>query len=183
MILRSYKIQAFILKRRNYGEADKIITVFSKEHGKLILMAKGIRRIHSRRAGVLELFNEVSLMVVKAKGMDIAAEASIINSYLNFSKDYLKTQVAYQLIELIEKLTPENQPNEELYELIGKAFEYIKSTDIDKQKLDKVLIRFETRILEILGFGVPSNPTLESLTEHIESILEKKLVAKKHLEV
>ncbi len=180
---KTYRLHAFILKRKNYGEADKIITVFSRELGKAILIAKGIRKINSRRAGALELLNKVSMIVYKTKGMDSIAEVELVTNNFSLSQDYLKTHVAYQLIELIDKLSVEHQANEEIFELMEKAFTFLATTKLTKEKADKILARFQIRILEYLGFGVPTSDTYEVLKEYIENIIEKKLVAGQHLEL
>lgn len=180
---RSHKITVFIIKRINYGEADKIITVFSKEQGKQVFIAKGIRKIKSRRAGALELFNHIKMMYHQGNGMGIITETELIDSYQNFSSNYFKTNIAYQIVELIDKLTKDEQDQEDLYELLNKAFKFLKETDVDKEKYDKILLRFKSRILEILGFGVPKDQSIESLTQHIEEIIEKELVAGKSFAV
>ena len=56
----SYKTEAIVLKRTNFGEADRLVTVFSQPRGKLVLLAKGIRRLTSRKKGHLELFNRAT---------------------------------------------------------------------------------------------------------------------------
>ena len=56
-MIRTYKVNAIVLARRNIGEADKLITLFTKEYGKKKVLAKGIRRVSSRRAPYLEQFS------------------------------------------------------------------------------------------------------------------------------
>jgi len=146
-------------------------------------MAKGIRKITSKRACALELFSQVTMMVVPTKGMDIITEVRLDNHHLCFSTDYLKTSIAYQLIELVDKLSAENESNEDLYALLTKALAFIKATPISKEKMDAIAIRFKTRILELLGFGLPKYQSLEELTSYIEEIIEKKLVSRRHFEV
>jgi DNA repair protein RecO (recombination protein O) len=181
---RTYTLNAFILKRKNYHEADKIITVFSQEKGRVTLIAKGIRKISSRRAGTLELFNNAILQIAKSRGdIDIITEVSLNTSYSSFSQDFEKTNIAYQLTELVDKFTFENQENLELFELLQKAFDFIKKTQIDKNKVNAISTRFKIRILELLGFGLPQNLDPASLTEYIENLLEKRLVADGHFEI
>jgi DNA repair protein RecO (recombination protein O) len=180
---RYNKLHAFIIKRRNWGEADKIVTVFSWEKGKVTLLAKGVRKITSRRASSLELFNKVTLLAVATKGMDLITELQLETHHPSFSQDYVKANTAYQLVELVDKLTAENEPHEQLYELLSKALEFIEMTEITKEKMDAVAVRFKVRILELLGFGLPKIQNLEELTAFIEEITEKKLVSRRHFEI
>jgi DNA repair protein RecO (recombination protein O) len=176
------KLKAFVIKRRNWGETDKIVTLFTREKGKSTLIAKGIRKITSRRASALELFNEVTLLTTNSYNMDIITEVQLDSSFCYLSQCYFKTSTAYQVIELVDKLTAENEPHEELYVLLSKALNYIGKTEISKDKMDAVSIRFKIRILELLGFGLPRYRSMEDLTSFIEEITEKKLVSRAHFE-
>jgi len=62
---RSYKAEGIILKRINFSEADKILTIFTKRHGKVRAIAKGVRRLTSRKAGSVELFNQAGLFLLE----------------------------------------------------------------------------------------------------------------------
>ena len=181
---RSYVLQVFIIKRKNFGEADKFITVFSREYGKVTLKAKGIRKISSRRAGDLELFNQATLLVVKGRGdMDVITEVQLTRNYTHFCNDYYKTHIAYQLVELVDKLTGQHEKHEDLYKLLDLAFTYLSQATIDHKTFQNVVMRFKIRILDILGFGVPSTNNHTILTEHIEAIMERKLLAGKSFDI
>ena len=77
-MIRSYKATAIILKRTNFSEADRLITIFTKKHGKLTLIAKGIRKLTSRKKGHLELFTLAQLQIAKTKSIDIITEAATV---------------------------------------------------------------------------------------------------------
>ncbi|NMC36051.1 DNA repair protein RecO [Candidatus Beckwithbacteria bacterium] len=174
---RTYRLQGFVIRRRNFAEADRLITFFSREKGKITLKAKGIRKLQSRRSGLLELFNEVSILVAKGRAGDIVTEVFLDQNYQNFATDYQKTKLGYQLIELINKLAPEEEVNEEIYELLKLAFEYLQSRELALERCDTVLLRFNLRLLELLGFGTPPIKTLTETTAFIENVLERKLMS------
>jgi DNA repair protein RecO (recombination protein O) len=77
---RVYVAEGIVLKRRNVGEADRILTVFTKKYGKIRVIAKGVRRITSRRAGHIEVFTRVILTLHSYKNMDIVTEAQAITA-------------------------------------------------------------------------------------------------------
>jgi len=79
--MRSYKTEGIVLKRINYGEADRILTIYTKRHGKIRAIAKGVRKLTSRKAGSLELFNNVVLFLVKGKNLDIITEAQTVDLF------------------------------------------------------------------------------------------------------
>ena len=114
--MRGFKTEGVILKRKNFGEADRILTVFTQSRGKISIVAKGVRRITSRRAGNVELLNRVSLFLYQGKGMSILTEAEGLENFEKLKSDLSLSTVAFHIIELVDKLTAENQENRILYE-------------------------------------------------------------------
>ena len=86
--MKKYRIEGVIIKRRNFKEADKILTVFTKKYGKVSVLAKGVRKITSRRGPSVELFNHASLLLHKASFLDIVTEASVYNTFEHVKKDF-----------------------------------------------------------------------------------------------
>lgn len=171
-MLRSFKAEGIVLKRINFSETDRIVTFFTKRDGKIAVIAKGVRRITSKRAGNIELFNNVIFFVHKTKKLGILTEVDLIDSYKDFKNDFKKVACAYYFVELLDKLTPENQENAQVYELLRDYLKSLATADIEKLTLS-----FENNLLKILGFGVPEdikrNPAM--MTDYIESITERKI--------
>lgn len=169
---RTYKTEGIILKRINYGEADRILTIYTKHYGKIRALAKGVRRITSRRGGNVELFNQVTLFLHQGKNLDLLNEAQVVNSFKAWRRDLKKVAVAYYFAELVDKLTPEEQPNQAVFQLLSRYLGKI-GTAI----LPELTRSFEEALLRELGFGVPEElrRSSSSLRDYIESITEKKL--------
>lgn len=124
--MRSYTIEGIIIKRSNLGEADKLITLFTRDHGKMTVIARGIRKLTSKRAGSLELFNLVKVGVVPGRGrMDTMTEVQQIKSYSNWRKHMGRVNIAYQLVETVDKLTPENEPHPQIFSILCSGLEQI----------------------------------------------------------
>ncbi|MCJ7804281.1 DNA repair protein RecO [Patescibacteria group bacterium] len=175
---KTYKTEGIILKRINYGEADRILTIFTKHYGKIRVMAKGVRKLSSRKAGSLELFNQSILFLVRGKNLDLITEAEVVNLFKNWRKDLNKIAFAYYFCELVDKLTPDNQPHPLVFELLRQAF--LKLGVLPGSRLVR---EFEEKLLNELGFGVPEvlQKTQGSLKSYIESIIEKHLNSPKIL--
>lgn len=169
---RTYKTEGIILKRTNFGEADRILTIYTKHYGKIRALAKGVRRITSRRGGNVELFNQVTLFLHQGKNLDLLNEAQVVNSFKAWRRDLKKVAVAYYFAELVDKLTPEEQPNQAVFQLLSRYLGKI-GTAI----LPELTRSFEEALLRELGFGVPEElrRSSSSLRDYIESITEKKL--------
>lgn len=146
--MRGFKTEGIILKRRNFGEADRILTVFTPSKGKMSVLAKGVRRIKSRRAGNVELLNRAVMYLHQSKGMPILTEAQTLASFQKIKEDLTLSTYAYHLIELVDKLTAENQENRILYEHLVEVLKRLE------RKPRQILIRaFEAKILSNLGFA------------------------------
>ncbi len=170
--MRTYKTEGIILKRINYGEADRILTIYSKHYGKIRAIAKGVRKLTSRKAGSLEVFNDTILFLVKGKNLDIVSEAQLVNLFKSWRKNLVRVGVAYYFCELIDKLTPDEQPNQAVFELLKNSL-----SKIDKSQLSELVRSFEESLLQELGFGVPEEirKNTGSLKPYIETIIEKKI--------
>ncbi|MDP3973644.1 MAG: DNA repair protein RecO [Candidatus Daviesbacteria bacterium] len=151
--MRGFRVEGIILKRRNFGEADRILTVFTLQRGKISVLAKGVRRITSRRAGSVELLNRSILYLHVGKGMPILTEAQSLDTYSKLKNDLTLSTYSFHIIELVDKLTAENQENRILYEHLVEVFKRLERNP------RQILIRaFEAKILANLGFISFKNP-------------------------
>lgn len=177
--MNSYRTEGVILKRSNVGEADKILTIFSKHYGKISVIAKGVRRTTSKKGGNLELFNQVKILVAKGKNLDIVTEAEVINSFKNWRKDLKKVAVAYRLCELVDRLTAEKVESEEVYEILVNYLSNLPT--ITNHQL--LITNFELSLLQSLGFWPKGRPIGNTnLDVFIENLINSRLRAKKFLE-
>lgn len=145
--MRAFKTEGIVLKRRNFGEADRILTIFTLTGGKISVLAKGVRRITSRRAGNVELLNRVSIFLHQTKGMPILTEATSLETYSKLKEDLTLSTYTFHIIELVDKLTAENQESRILYEHLVQVLKRLET------KPRQILIRtFEVKILSVLGF-------------------------------
>src|SRR3990167_5881303 len=169
--MRGFKTEGVILKRKNFGEADRILTVFTQSRGKISIVAKGVRRITSRRAGNVELLNRVSLFLYQGKGMPILTEAEGLE---NLKSDLTLSTVAFHIIELVDKLTAENQENRILYEHLVNCLKRLERNQ------RQIFIRaFEAKILTNLGFADFKDPLIVKLVNSNWDEIEKIEIDKK----
>lgn len=145
--MRGFKTEGIILKRRDFGEADRILTVFTIHKGKVSVLARGVRRINSRRAGNVELLNRVQIFLIPGKNFLILTEAESIDTYQKLKEDLTLSTYAYHIIELVDKLTAENQENPTVYNHLQEVLNRLSKNP------RQILIRaFETKLLSLMGF-------------------------------
>lgn len=176
--MRSFKTEGIVIKRRNFAEADRIITIFSKNYGKIQIRATGVRKINSRRSSHIELLNYCEFNLYKAKSIPLLTEVENIENYSAIKEDLTKTGFAYHICELIDGLCAENQENEEVFNLLHKTLTQLSQ----KSNLALVIHEFEVDLLTSLGFYKHSGMNKDLNTvEFIEQILERKLKTKRLL--
>ena len=176
---RSYGSEGIIIGRKNYGEADRLLTIFTKYHGKVRVVAKGIRRTTSRKRGSAELFNYVKMFLARGRGLDILTEIEIKKDYSNFRKDLLRVGVAYHLAEIVDRLTVEGQEHKEVFTLLEDA--YSNLANLDYWALHPYIQSFKVRVLEELGFLERNREIPRNLDVYIEDLINGNLRTKKFL--
>lgn len=144
---RLYRTDALILRRSDFGEADRLLTVFTPERGKLRLLAKGVRKTTSRKAGHVELFMLTDMLVAQGRTWDIISQAEIVEPYRDLREDLDKTSNAYYLAELVDRFTEEHDPNQPLFELLAVTLAHLSSND-----LFLALRYFELHLLGLTGY-------------------------------
>src|SRR5437773_1848962 len=109
--------EGLILKRKDFGEADRVLTVLTQRYGKISVIAKGVRKITSRRAGNIEVLNLVKLHLFKAKNYNLS-EAESIETFQKLKGNLTLSTTSFHIIELVDRLVPEEQKNERLFDLV-----------------------------------------------------------------
>jgi DNA repair protein RecO (recombination protein O) len=145
---RLYRTEAIVLRRRDQGEADRVLTVFTPDMGKQQLLAKGVRKITSRKAGHVELFTHSQFLVAKARTWGIVTQAETIHAFRPLREDLLRTSYAYYAAELVDRFTQEGDENRRLFELLLAALGWLgEARDL------RLLARFfELRLLALVGY-------------------------------
>jgi DNA repair protein RecO len=139
--------QGIVLSRTNYGEADRIITMLTPEHGKIRLMAKGVRKIKSKLAGGIELFSVSQITYLPGKrDIHTLISSRLQKHYGQIVHDINRTMLGYELLKRIDRAT-EDAPEPEYFQLL----------QITLQTLDKNLslplleLWFDARLLTLSG--------------------------------
>ena len=137
-----------ILSRTDFGEADRIITVLTPDHGKLSMMARGVRKHKSKLAGGIELFSTSNITYMAGKGdLGTLVSSRLLKYYSNIVKDINRVQLGYELIKMLHKAT-EDSPEPEYYELLEHAYGALDDKDIS---LDLIRTWFQAQLLRMAG--------------------------------
>jgi DNA repair protein RecO (recombination protein O) len=146
---RSFRVEAVVLRHADWGEADRILTLYSRERGKVRAIAKGARKIRSRKAGHLEPFTHVTLQLAKGHDLLIVTQADTLDAYLPLGENLVKTGLASYVVELLDRFTYEDES--ENYAIFRLLTETLGRIAVEPDSW--LAIRFyEVHLLDLLGF-------------------------------
>ena len=122
---RRYVTDAIVLARFDLGEADRVLTLITPEHGKLKAIAKGVRRPSSRLGGSLEPFAELNIALARGRTFDVVTEVRVGRAWLRLRDRLESAATAWYLAELADRSLEERHAAEPLYALIHRAYELL----------------------------------------------------------
>ena len=176
---KTFSTEGIVLKRINYADADRIVTIYTKNNGKVTAIAKGARKTSSRKKGGLEPGTHSVFHFAKSKGMPIVTQTSIINGFSHTQADLTSITQTFQILEIIDLLTVDGEPNQEVYNALLDSLGIMESNGTRKQQL----IHNIKIILEALGFGPPQNFNELDIKHYIEDLADRKLKSKNFLTI
>jgi len=147
-LVATYKTRAIVLGRHNLGEADRIVAIFTLEHGKLRVVAKGVRKALSRQAGHIEPFSEVELMLAEGRNLDIITSARLAWYPGELTADYAQLQLAFTFVRMVERLTDDNHAAANVYKLLSYGLHWLN----DHGASPTLELFFKLRLLGDLGY-------------------------------
>jgi DNA repair protein RecO (recombination protein O) len=145
---RSIRVEAIVLRHIDWGEADRLLVIFSLELGKLRVIAKGVRKPRSRKSGHLEPFTRSSLQLARGRDLMIVTQAETIAYYASLREDLLLPTYASYVVELLDRFTYEEGENRDLYRLLTDTLASLAQAE----NLDRVIRYYELRLLDLVGF-------------------------------
>lgn len=148
------RCRAVVLRVRNWKEADKLVTLLTREAGKVTAVARGTKKVNSRFSAVVEPLTLGHFLLHRGKTFETLIQGEIINSYDSLRRDLLRMAYAQYFCELCDAALPEKEPSAELFDLLLTAFEALE----DDETPVRVARCFEVSLLDTLGF----RPSLES---------------------
>ncbi len=145
---RSFRVEAVVLRHSDWGEADRLLWLFTRQQGKLRALAKGVRKLHSRKAGHLEPFTRSNLQLARGRDLPIITQAETIEAFIPLREDLQLWGYASHIVELIDRFTYEEGENSSLYRLLVETLGRLAS----EPDPGLVVHYYEIRLLDLLGF-------------------------------
>lgn len=135
------KTEGIILKKAGLNEKDRLLTVYTKELGKVLVSAKGVRRLESKLRYSIESISCVQLILVEGKNFLILKDAILKNQFLKIKKDLKKIKIAKEITDLIDEAIAGEEKDENIWKLILNIFKDLNTGKIDLKEFQKNLIK------------------------------------------
>lgn len=170
MLSKSYIDEGVVLARRNYSEADRIISLFCKKNGRLSFLAKGVRKPSSKKRGHIEIFSYIKFQAIRTKGIDMITEVETLENFNKIRVSLKRASLAYYFMEVVGRSTREAEEHRDLFDLIKNNLLQLEK----ENKLKKLKSDFIYSLLVTLGFW-PKGKVLNNPDEKLEEIIERRI--------
>lgn len=145
---RSYTTEAIVLDKRSYGEADRILIVFTPHYGRLDVIAKGASKTKSRSGPYLDICSWVKLELATGRNLDVVRSAQPVRVFHNLATDLDRFCHASYLVELVKALTQVDEPHKGVFELLSRSLVLLED-GVDPWPVTR---HFEMAVLAELGY-------------------------------
>ncbi len=167
--MATYKTKAISLRAKPFMEADKLVTLFTREHGKIKAIAKGARRVPSRLGGRVEPFTYADYFIAKGRSLDIISQCQVLETFQKLREGELTLPAGIYIIKMVDSATSEGQHYPELFDLLLKYLLKLKGGD-NPRHLAK---SFEKEFVMLEGIYREGIDPQYSMSEHIGRDLRK----------
>src|SRR3989338_4592521 len=146
--MKRFVTKGIILSRTDYGEADRILTFLTNDHGKVKAIAKSVRKSKSKLAGGIELFSVSDLTLIVGRGeINTLISSRLVRHYGNIVKDIERTKTAYEVLKMVGRAT-EDQPEPAYFKLLDQTLTALDDLELD---LGITKLWFEMQLLKLAG--------------------------------
>ena len=144
------KTESIVIKRTNFKDQDKIVTLYTKDLGKIGVMARGIRKLESKRKSHFELGNHIKTALIESHKFYIVTQTEIINTHAPLKTNLTKVNTLYYLLEIFDGLVPEKDENTMLFKFLNRSLDILET--LGDKSVDNFLNAYTTKLLRMSGF-------------------------------
>ncbi|OGD31446.1 DNA repair protein RecO [Candidatus Azambacteria bacterium RIFCSPHIGHO2_02_FULL_52_12] len=170
-----HALTGIIIKKQNKGEHDQIITAYSKEYGKIALVARGVRKGSAKLSGHLSLLHLSTIGFVPGRQTKVLTTVSELESFPAMKKNLEKAQAALHIAHVVDAYTIEEAHDEDLFHLLLGALDYLNRKEMKRLELKFFLRYFEFKFLSVLGYEPEDKTIVYALGNDQVMLSEKEL--------
>jgi DNA repair protein RecO (recombination protein O) len=175
--MKSFKTEGVVLKRINYGEADRIVTIFTKDFGKITAIAKGVRRLTSKKKSSLEPGTRAAFFFITGKNLHLLTQTDLIDSHQKLRQTLNGITKVNQMLEIVDLLLADQQEAASTYQILVNTLARFKIDGNHKQ----IILTNTQLILKELGYTHDKAFSEHGLKNYIEELAGRPLRTKAYL--
>jgi DNA repair protein RecO (recombination protein O) len=141
------KCEGIVIRATDYGETNKIVTIFTREWGKIGVMARGAKKPKSRLSAITQLFTYGYFLIYRGSGLGSVQQGERITSLRSIGEDIFLTAYASYIVELTDKCTEDKKPNPFQFELLLQTLNYLN----EGYDPDILMHIYEMKMLNVMG--------------------------------
>lgn len=179
MPAKTLTTQAIVLKRVNTGEADRVVTLLTPDEGKLVCIAKGVRKMSSSRRAYLEPGNLVQAYCIQTKSLPLLTQAKLLDDHSLAKQSLVKLRQLSQVLEIADRLFVEQNPEPELFALTLATLQELNQASPRLQTIKNNL----SQLILQLGFWPEDGDSKISILDLVAEISDKPMHSWEYLTV
>lgn len=147
---RTFKTRAVILRRSDFGEADRLLTLLTPQYGKIRAIAKGARRPTARSAGHVELYTVAEMVIAEGRNLNVVTQIDLIEPFLALHDELNRIAYANLFAELVDRFSVDSEENPRAYDLLVAGLGWLCESEVDLRLAARY---FELRLLGVMGYA------------------------------
>jgi DNA repair protein RecO (recombination protein O) len=144
-----YRVEGIVIRSMDYGEGNKIISLYTKQYGKVSVMARGVKKMKSRHSAITQLFTYGEFAYFKSGQMGTLNDGEIVRSHHRLREDLHMAAYAAYLAELVDRMTEENDGSAYLFEQLNAGLDAME----DGKDAQITAHIFEMKMLSFAGYS------------------------------
>ncbi len=150
--MATYTTEGIVLRRQNFGEADRLLTIFTRGTGKIKAKARSVRKSVSKLAGHLDLLSCATMQIATGKtDIELVTQSQTVQIFRRVREDFQRTAAGMYAAELTDKITEFGAPDSRIYELLKQYLTELDTIALDK--IDQHLAYYTFHLLKLSGFA------------------------------
>lgn len=175
-----YRTQGIVLKKTNRGEADQLLTIYTKDFGKIEILARAVRKITSKLRAGAEIFYLSEIEFIQGKAHKTLTDAILIEKFKNLRSDLKKLSIAYKIAETADNLIKEPEPDPRIWQLLNEVFQKLDRYKLKAESYTLIYHYFFWHLVSLLGYRPEiENCTLQGKKINCDIVKIIKLILKK----
>ncbi|MCB9802156.1 MAG: DNA repair protein RecO [Pseudomonadales bacterium] len=167
---RTLALEALVLKRTNTGETDRVVTLLTQEQGRMVCVAKGVRKLASSKRAHLEPGNVISAFLVSTKSLPLLTQSKLLKEAFEDSPKLADIRNITQLLETYDKLFVQEELEPYLYQKVLQVRDEVVS-----QKRSQPIRDHLSEIIVSLGYQHPADSKYDTITEYVSALSDRPM--------